>query len=168
MRIGFAVMAAGAVVLAACAGGHHRDEPAEPRGPEFHAPAEMLLRYDANHDGIVTRAEMEAGLKADFAAADTNHDGRLDEDETRAVNHQRWSDNASTASPLVDWNHDGYVDFNEFAATARSLFDELDRNGDGQLSPRELNPSAPATKSDAAPSGQHGKHRHPPAGGGGN
>ena len=48
--------------------------------------AALLLRYDANHDGIVTREEMEAGLKADFAAADTNHDGCLDPSEVRIEN----------------------------------------------------------------------------------
>ena len=69
---------------------------------------------------------MEAGLKADFAAADTNHDGVLELDEVRAVNDKRWSEDASASSPLVDWNHDGVVDFDEFAATARSLFDQMD------------------------------------------
>ncbi len=86
----------------------------------FHPAVELLERYDADHDGIVTRAEMEAGLKAEFAAADKNHDGRLDEDETRAVNEARWGEGLSTTSTLVDWNHDGYVDFQEFANTARS------------------------------------------------
>ncbi len=106
--------------------------------PQFHAAVEILLRYDANKDGTVTRVEMEAGLKAEFEAADTNHDGRLDPDEVAAVNQKRWSENASTTSTLVDWNQDGFVDFNEFAATTRSLFAEIDRNGDGQLSPDEL------------------------------
>ena len=132
-----------AVALSGCAmlGGHHdRGRREGPREAEWHPPRAMLLRYDANHDGSVTRAEMDAGLKADFARADTNRDGRLDEDEVRAVNKQRWSDDASTASPLVDWNHDGTVDFEEFAATERSLFDQMDANGDGILTPDELNP----------------------------
>ena len=38
--------------------------------------AALLLRYDANQDGIVTRDEMDGGLKADFAAADANEIGR--------------------------------------------------------------------------------------------
>lgn len=103
----------------------------------------MLLNYDANHDGTVTRAEMEAGLRHDFAAADANHDGRLDPDEARAVNQQRLSEDQSTASPLVDWNQDGFIQFDEFATTDRSLFDQLDRNGDGKLSPDELRPQTP-------------------------
>ncbi|MBV9992488.1 MAG: hypothetical protein JOZ72_14510 [Alphaproteobacteria bacterium] len=128
-----------AFLPAACSGDRPPPEPRE-QGAQFHPPVEMLKRYDADHDGTLTRAELEAGLKADFAAADTNHDGKLDEDEARAVNEQRWSEGLSTTSTLVDWNHDGVVDFNEFAGTARSLFDELDVNGDGKLSPKEMEP----------------------------
>ena len=133
---------AAAVLLAGCAS--HRPPPEGGPGgrheEEWHAPVQMLLRYDANHDGSVARAEMEAGLRADFAAADTNHDGVLDLDEVRAVNQKRWSEDQAAASPLVDWNHDGVVDFDEFAATARSLFDQMDTNGNGVLSPAELKP----------------------------
>jgi Ca2+-binding EF-hand superfamily protein len=127
------------LVLAACAG-HRVSDDREPKEAPFHAPIEILMRYDANHDGTITRAEMEAGLKADFAAADLNHDGCLDADEAAAVNHARWAEGLSTTSTIVDWNHDGCVDFNEFANTARSLFDEIDRDGDGVLTPRELRP----------------------------
>ena len=139
---------AAALLLAGCGG--HRPGPGggpdDPGGPggrheeEWHAPVQILLRFDANHDGSVTRAEMEAGLKAEFAAADANHDGVLELDEVRAVNNKRWGEDQSAASPLVDWNHDGVVDFDEFAATARSLFDQMDANGDGVLSPAELKP----------------------------
>jgi uncharacterized membrane protein YgcG len=131
--------AAAAVLLAGCAS--HRPGPEGGRHEEeWHAPVQILLRFDANHDGSVTRAEMEAGLKADFVAADTNHDGVLEPDEVRAINDKRWSEDASASSPLVDWNHDGVVDFDEFAATARSLFDQMDTDGNGVLSPAELRP----------------------------
>jgi len=144
-RICVVVMMAAGVVLAGCGGGGLFGGDADPRGPqrgedEYHPSRNILEAYDLNHDGWVTRAEMEAGLKADFAKADINHDGRLDPDEVRAVNLQRWSADASTASPLVDWNHDGFVDYGEYAATARSLFDQLDTDGDGKLSPKELKP----------------------------
>jgi Ca2+-binding EF-hand superfamily protein len=83
---------------------------------------------------------MEAGLRADFAKADTNHDGCLDANEARAVNEERWRQDESAASPLIDFEHNGCIDFNEFAATPRSLFDQLDKNGDGKLTPQELHP----------------------------
>jgi Ca2+-binding EF-hand superfamily protein len=125
-----------AFVLGACAG--PGEAPARETDPDFHPTVGLLTKYDANNDGTVTRAEMEAGLRKEFEAADTNHDGRLDSDEAGAVNAQRWEVDKSTASTIVDWNQDGYIDFNEFAGTARSLFAEIDRDHDGQLSPAEL------------------------------
>lgn len=142
MRKAFWLAGICAVALAGCGHDRPREDLRDPRSP-YHPPVEILERYDSDHDGVVTRAEMEAGLKADFAAADANHDGRLDEDETRAVNEQRWSEGQSTTSTLVDWNHDGAVDFHEFAGTARSLFTELDRDGDGRLTPKELGKKPP-------------------------
>jgi len=106
--------------------------------------AALLLRYDANHDGVVTREEMDAGLKADFAAADTNGDGCLDAAETRAENQRRLARDGAQASPLVDWNLDGCVDFREFANTAHSYFDLVDKRKDGRVTLIELRgPSMP-------------------------
>jgi hypothetical protein len=108
----------------------------------------MLDKY-ADKDGVVTRAAMEAGLKADFAKADVNHDGCLDAEEARVVNAERWKESASTASPLIDFQHNGCIDFEEFAATPRSLFDQLDRRGTGRLTPQQLHPGRrPATPAD--------------------
>jgi len=108
------------------------------------ASAALLLRYDANHDGIVTREEMEAGLKADFAAADTNGDGCLDPTEVRAENQRRLARDGAQASPLVDWNLDGCVDFREFANTVHSYFDLVDKKKDGRVTLVELRgPSMP-------------------------
>jgi hypothetical protein len=108
------------------------------------ASAALLLRYDANHDGIITRAEMDAGLKADFAAADSNGDGCLDPGEVRAENQARLTRDGAEASPLVDWNLDGCVDIREFSNTVHSYFDLADKTKDGKVSQLELRgPSAP-------------------------
>ncbi|HEX3487632.1 MAG TPA: hypothetical protein VHT51_21430 [Micropepsaceae bacterium] len=108
------------------------------------ASAALLLRYDADHDGIITRAEMEAGLKADFAAADMNGDGCLDPAEVRAENQARLTRDGAEASPLVDWNLDGCVDAREFGNTVHSYFELADKTKDGKVSMVELRgPSAP-------------------------
>ncbi|HXJ01545.1 MAG TPA: hypothetical protein VNH44_09990 [Micropepsaceae bacterium] len=108
------------------------------------ASAALLLRYDANHDGVITREEMEAGLKADFAAADMNGDGCLDPSEVRAENQARLTRDGAEASPLVDWNLDGCVDAREFGNTVHSYFDLADKTKDGKVSMIELRgPSAP-------------------------
>ena len=147
-------------LLAGCGGGH-RPEQRGPREAEWHPPIEILLHYTDAH-GDVTRATMEAGLHKDFEAADKNHDGVLEPDEVLAVNEQRWSEAESASSPLVDWNGDGVVDFDEFAATARSLFDQLDPKNKGvitakQLKALQMGPRAPQEKD----GGEDEGHRRP-------
>ncbi|HEY3776446.1 MAG TPA: hypothetical protein VGL35_00130 [Rhizomicrobium sp.] len=135
------VFCAGLMLSAAgCASSGDRAPPP----PQWHPPSEMLEKY-ADRTGVVTRAAMERGLRANFAAADTNHDGCLDADEVRPINEARWKADASTASPLIDFRHTGCIDFDEFAATPRSLFDQLDKNGDGRLTSKELHPGRPPT-----------------------
>jgi Ca2+-binding EF-hand superfamily protein len=124
------------LVLAGCAG----QRPLQTPPAEFHPPRSILEHFDTNRDGIVTRAEVEQGLHTEFAQADAKHTGCLDADEVRAVNDKRWQDDQSTYSPLVDFKQKGCVDFEEFAATARSLFEQMDANGDGQVEQKELHP----------------------------
>src|SRR5690348_17512996 len=90
------------------------------------------MKYDSNHDGILTRAELLAGLKAEFESYDTDHNNCLTVDEVRAINQARVKQDASQATPLVDWNQDGCIDFHEYSGTALSLFDSLDTDGDGR------------------------------------
>ncbi|MGB8600638.1 MAG: hypothetical protein WCD42_00400 [Rhizomicrobium sp.] len=137
------------------------------------SPVQTLLRFDANHDGKITRAELENGLKAEYAAADTNHDGVLELEEYRAVNDQRWKQFGAAATPLADWNGDGVVDFSEFSGGPRTLFEQIDANADGILTPQELNPRLKAAKKgakgkgDAGPApGGNGPQGGPQGGGG--
>ena len=128
-----------------------------PRDENFNGgPNAMLLKYDANHDGTLTKEELIAGLKAEFDGYDTAHTGCLKEDQVAAINAARIAVDQSTATPLQDWNQDGCLDYREFATTAYSLFDQIDRNGDGKIAPEEFDPrKAPAAK--AAPGGGRGR-----------
>lgn len=170
-----------AVFLAACSGRANQPPPwmrsaEKPRDENYHGGnAAMLLRYDANHDGTVTRNELIAGLKADFAAHDTHHNGCLDAEQADAINQARVDADQSTATPVMDWNQDGCIDYTEFSAAPYSLFDQLDANHDGKLEPKELQ-RAGARPKEAAPGDQQrepepggrGPHRRgggPPGGG---
>jgi Ca2+-binding EF-hand superfamily protein len=148
-------------LLAACGSSGPRWNPfptPPPRDENYHGgPNAILLKYDTNHDGTVTREELVAGLKAEFAALDTNHTGCLTSDQVIAINQARITADQSTATPLQDWNLDGCVDYREFSATAYSLFDELDKNGDGKVTPEEFNPRArPTTKAPVPMMTRHG------------
>jgi len=153
---------AAALAMAAGLVGCASRPPPQRHEEEWHAPVEILLHY-ADKDGRLTRAQLEAGLRKDFDAADLNHDGVLEPDEARAVNQKRWEEDKSAISPLVDWNGDGVIDFNEFAATARALFQQYDRNHDGVLTPDELRPggASPGSKDGQQQSGENGgKGKH--------
>jgi hypothetical protein len=138
------------------------DQPRRHQEAPWHPATAMVEKY-ADKNGVVTRAAMNAGLKADFDKIDVNHDGCLNEDEVRAENQRRWQLDASTYSPLIDFKHNGCVDFQEYAETARSLFDQLDRNGDGKLTPDELHPGAAKKPTPPSQNGDQGHHH-----GGGN
>ena len=93
--------------------------------------AVLLVRFDADKDGAITKAEMEAGLKVDYAEADLDHNNCLNAPEVRAENERRLRREGGQATPLVDWNVDGCVNMQEFAATTRSYFTFADRSKDG-------------------------------------
>jgi hypothetical protein len=137
MRSQLSVVLLGYALIGCSAPARHWT-PFEPPRPEKHGSFEFLLRYDANNDGQITRSELEAGLRQDFRQADTNHDGRLDPDEVLAANQRRIHIDQSIAIPLIDWNHDGFVDFDEFAAPMRSLFEQYDLDDDGVVTLKEM------------------------------
>jgi hypothetical protein len=165
MRKGsFGVIAAVlSLCVAACS--HAPPRRADPGPPPKHPVTEILLVYAAP-DGSLTRAQMEAGLKRDFDKIDLNHNGCLDDKEVRAINEQRWKEDAATATPLIDFKRNGCLDFDEYAAAARSLFDQLDRDGTGKLTAQQLRPgSKPAQPAqgggDAHPHGKGGQGQPP-------
>jgi hypothetical protein len=140
-----------------------------PRDENWHSPAAALLKYDANHDGVLTKAELTAGLKSEFDAFDVKHNNCLGPDQVRAINQMRVQQDASQAIPLVDWNQDGCVDFHEYSGAALSLFDSMDTNGDGKLTAQELNGGKPAGQGGQGQGGQgqgQGHHGHRGGGGG--
>jgi hypothetical protein len=98
----------------------------------------LLLRYDTNNDRQITRDEMMAGLKADYAKADTNADGKLSSDEVQAENQRRWNLEGPQSSPVMDWNQDGNVSIAEFGNAVQSLFSTCDKDTDGIVTVAEL------------------------------
>lgn len=138
----------------------------KPRDENYHGgnASVLLMRYDANHDGTLTKEELAAGLKAEFALHDTHHNGCLDAEQVAQINQDRVDADQATATPIMDWNQDGCVDYTEFSAAPYSLFDQLDANHDGKLTAKEL---GPAVKRPAAPDAdQQNAEQRPRRGGG--
>ena len=157
------------LLLAACSG---RQQPPpwmrpseKPRDENYHGGnAAMLLKYDVNHDGTLTRAELIGALKAEFAAHDTHHNGCLDAEQAAQINQARVDADQSTATPVVDWNQDGCIDYTEFSAAPYSLFDQLDADHDGKLTSKELQ-RAGAKPPDPDAGREEGGRRGRPGGG---
>lgn len=125
--------------------------PGNPTAVELEQQVRLMLTYDENSDGVVTREELEEGLHRQFAAIDAAHRGFLDPKEAQAENNLRSRVLGASYAPMVDGHRNGMIDFDEFAALPRSIFDRLDRNHDGRLDQAELRliqgvrgPAAPA------------------------
>lgn len=115
---------------------------AQPRGGAVNA-------MDANADGKVTAAEMDAHQEKLMREADADGDGALSRDELRAYRARKRAERQAKNNP--DLNDDGLVDRNEFRVAADKRFDRLDRNGDGVLSEDE--------KPDRRKAGRRGRGR---------
>ncbi len=165
---GTLVLAAGAVAVALAAdwGGSAK----KPRTSTAAGTSSglRLVQYDSDKDGRVTRVEVDAGIIAQFNAADTNTDGKLDAAEILRYNDKRKADRraryeawkAKAAARGVDpgrppsdrdtvdnlrsadWNLDGFITADEFGGKIRGLAMRADRNGDGQIDTDELKPRA--------------------------
>lgn len=91
---------------------------------------------DADGDGKITRAEMEARAEARFAALDTDDSGTLTAQEIRARAEARLADRTARMIERRDTNEDGVLSLEELSKDARSdrMFTRLDTNDDGAVS----------------------------------
>ncbi len=145
-----------------------QDQPPPHRPPPMR-PSPIVDALDTDKDGIISSAEIAAAPDS-LKKLDKNDDGQLTPDEYHgapppdAPKHHPQPANASgqkvvasgkdqkqgdhpkpPVPPIVavlDTDHDGTISAAEIADAAKSLL-TLDKNGDGQLGPREYNPPPP-------------------------
>lgn len=96
----------------------------------------FCARDDLNHDGKVTRAELDQALHQQFAAAAKG--GFLTKDQFEDMQHSRAEVTSGRAFARLDTNHDGKLSLQEFAAYAQRTFERMDRNHDGTITADEM------------------------------
>lgn len=143
--------AALAALLSACASGSGAPAagPAAPAGG--HGQSAFFGSYDANRDGVVTRAEYDAIRLQRFLDADTNKDGVLSEAEYVAefegrlkrqyfdqgrqpdAAYENAIKQAKVRYAIVNRARDGKFTRAEDEAIADKTFKGMDTNGDGKV-----------------------------------
>lgn len=112
----------------------HRNRRGSSRGAGSFCP-----RDDLNHDGKVTRAELDQALHQQFAAGSKG--GALTKDQFEGMQHSRAEATSGRAFQRLDANHDGKLTLQEFAASQQKTFARLDKNGDGTITRDEMTSS---------------------------
>lgn len=106
----------------------------------------MMLKFedfDADKDGKVTEAEVEAFKAAQFAKIDANADGKVTAEEMVAFHDAqeaaRKTEMAGKMIEAMDSDADGALSAEELAAgpQPKSLFEMLDADGDGAVTKAE-------------------------------
>src|SRR5688500_14843843 len=112
---------------------------------KMHGSAAQFKAMDANGDGKLSPAEHAAGAKKMFDAMDRSRDGKVTVAEMDATHHQmtgRIPGEGEMSSvekiKVVDRNGDGILTAEEHAAGSKMMFEKMDTNKDGYLSPAEL------------------------------
>jgi Ca2+-binding EF-hand superfamily protein len=96
-------------------------------------------RDDLNHDGKVTRAELDQALHQQFAM--TAKGGALNRDQFTSMQNSRAGATSQRAFQRLDSNHDGKLTLEEFSALQQRTFARMDKNGDGVIMRDEMTSS---------------------------
>lgn len=103
----------------------------------------MLTQFDAmdaDKDGKVTQAEMDAFRAARFAEADADKDGLLNSDEMAAMHLKQMQARMPQMMARMDANNDGKLSPEEMPGAQRGprMFDMLDADNDGAVTKDEM------------------------------
>lgn len=107
-------------------------------------------RMDSNHDGKLSKAEIEASQQAAalrqivarnqqiFRELDKDHNGQLSPAEFEMFHAQPPAPNSAPMLQHFDANHDGVISQIEFRAGTLANFDRLDSDKDGIVTAAEM------------------------------
>jgi len=106
----------------------------------------ILSVLDSNNDGQIQAAELkqmvQTSVQSAFAAADTNRDGQMSPSELNAAMAGAAKAVVQSSFQAADTDGNGQLSQAEYdkaiVQPANAIFHALDANGDGQISPQEL------------------------------
>jgi Ca2+-binding EF-hand superfamily protein len=137
-----------ALAQTAATAGHHRMKPVA-RAEVSQKVQQHFVRLDADRDGFVTRAEVDAGRDsmrarkeeraekrgdARFDRIDANNDSAISREEFEAARAQRQQRAGGRGARSAGKRH--------FAGLGGHMFEMADLNRDGRVSPQEANQAA--------------------------
>ena len=100
----------------------------------------FCARDDLNHDGKVTRAELDQALHKQFADA-AKGGNALNRDQYMAMQQDRSRQNSGRGFSHMDLDHNGTVTLQEYAQSEQHIFARVDKNNDGVITRDEANSS---------------------------
>jgi len=118
--------------------GPRRD--ADSGGPRQPWPIAHADELDADSDGIVSRAEMNAEVEKTFSGYDKNTDGQLSADEIQGPGGVRSAMGGFVKQHAkeLDVDGDGMISKVELQNVALRMFDKADPDRDGSITPGEI------------------------------
>ena len=135
-----ALMGAGFALHAVAHDGHMHGE-----GMHGGGMPPMFEKFDANHDGKLSKDEVQNGVDKMFSEIDTNKDGYISKDEMQA-HHKKMREQMQSRMQerwkAADKDGDGALSRAEVDVAGMKMlsrdFDKLDKNKDGKLTPDEV------------------------------
>lgn len=95
--------------------------------------AEGWKQADANGDGVVTVAEVQAKILQRASTIDADKDGNISAAEMQAHREQMRAERRARRFADLDADKNGSVSVEEFAAAQSERVARMDRNGDGVI-----------------------------------
>jgi Ca2+-binding EF-hand superfamily protein len=93
----------------------------------------FLAEFDTNKDGKVTHDEFNRTLAHEFAVA-TKGAPMMTLDQYVGIHLKDLRDEAAENFHRIDWNGDGKITLDEYMASERDRFEQMDRDGSGVIS----------------------------------